>query len=157
MAATFPLPAAQSVEVYGAITDRRSIKDLRLGVDGSRIFGVGSSTYQRTSSTTLRASAAHDLADGRGEWEAEVAYNSTKDDSAGKTCSVTDLITCSGAAQSSILSLGGNVYYRFNRDWFAMGSLFLNYTSITHFDMMSSVADPGVTGLTGFLRIAYRF
>ena len=157
MAATFPLPAAQSVEVYGAITDRRSIKDLRLGVDGSRIFGVGSSTYQRTSSTTLRASAAHDLADGRGEWEAEVAYNSTRDDSAGKTCSVTDLISCSGAAQSSILSLGGNVYYRFNRDWFAMGSVFLNRTSITHFDMASSVADPAVTGLTGFLRIAYRF
>lgn len=157
MANTFPLPAAQSVEVYGAITDRRSIKDLRLGVDGSRIFGVGSSTYQRTSSTTLRASAAHDLGDGRGEWEAEVAYNSTKDDSAGKTCSVTDLITCSGAAQSSILSFGGNVYYRFNRDWFAMGSLFLNHTSITHVEMMTSVADPAVIGLTGFLRIAYRF
>jgi hypothetical protein len=157
MAATFPLPAAQSVEVYGAITDRRSIKDLRLGVDGSRIFGVGSSTYQRTSSTTLRASAAHDLASGRGEWEAEVAYNSTRDDSAGKTCSTTDLVTCSGAAQSSILSLGGNVYYRFTRDWFAMGSVFLNYTSITHFDMASSVADPAVIGLTGFLRIAYRF
>ena len=157
MAATFPLPAAQSVEVYGAITDRRSIKDLRLGVDGSRIFGVGSSTYQRTSSTTLRASAAHDLANGRGEWEAEVAYNSTKDDSAGKSCSTTDLVTCSGAAQSSIVSLGGNVYYRYTRDWFAMGSVFLNYTSITHSDMATSVADPGVIGLTGFLRIAYRF
>jgi hypothetical protein len=157
MAATFPLPAAQSVEVYGAITDRRSIRDLRLGVDGSRIFGVGSSTYQRTSSTTLRASAAHDLASGRGEWEAELAYNSTRDDSAGKTCSVTDLVTCSGAAQSSIVSLGGNVYYRFTRDWFAMGSVFLNYTSITRFDMASSVADPAVIGLTGFLRIAYRF
>lgn len=157
MAATFPLPAAQSVEVYGAITDRRSIKDLRLGIDGSRIFGVGSSTYQRTSSTTLRASAAHDLADGRGEWEGEVAYNSTKDDSAGKTCSVTDLVSCSGAAQSSIVSLGGNVYYRFNRDWFVMGSLFLNITSITHVDMATPVADPAVVGLTGFLRIAYRF
>lgn len=157
MAATFPLPAAQSVEVYGAITDRRSIKDLRLGVDGSRIFGVGSSTYQRTSSTTLRASAAHDLASGRGEWEAEVAYNTTTDDSAGKTCSVTDLLTCSGTARSSILSLGGNIYYRFTRDWFAMGSVFLNRTAIVHFDMMSSVEDPPAIGLTGFLRIAYRF
>jgi hypothetical protein len=157
MANTFPLPAAQSVEVYGAITDRRSIKDLRLGVDASRIFGVGSSTYQRTSSTTLRASAAHDIAGGRGEWEAEVAYNSTKDDSAGKVCSPTDLVSCSGAAQSTILSLGGNLYYRFNRDWFAMASVFLNRTAITHVDMTASVADPAVIGLTGFLRIAYRF
>jgi len=157
MSNTFPLPAAQSVEVYGSITDRRSIKDLRLGVDASRIFGVGSSTYQRTSSTTLRASAAHELASGRGEWEAEVAYNSTKDDSAGKVCAPSDLLTCSGAAQSSILSLGGNLYYRFNRDWFAMASVFLNRTEITHVDMMSSVVDPAVIGLTGFLRIAYRF
>ncbi len=155
--ATFALPAAQSVEVYGAITDRRSIKDLRLGVDAARIFGVGSSTYQRTSSLTLRASAAHDLASGRGEWEAEVAYNSTRDDSAGKMCSTTDLVTCSGAAESSILSIGGNVYYRFTRDWFAMGSLFINHTAITHIDMTSSVADPAVIGLTGFFRIAYRF
>jgi hypothetical protein len=155
--ATFALPAAQSVEVYGAITDRRSIKDLRLGVDAARIFGVGSSTYQRTSSLTLRASASRELADGHGEWEAEVAYNSTKDDSAGKVCAPNDLLTCSGAAQSTIVSVGGNLYYRFNRDWFAMGSLFINYTAITHVDMMTSVADPAVIGLTGFLRIAYRF
>jgi hypothetical protein len=149
------LPAAQSVEVYGAITDRRSIKDLRLGVDGSQVFGVGSATYQRTKSTSLRASAAHDLANGRGEWEAEVAYSSTKDDSAGVMCG--NLATCFGAAQSSILSLGGNLYYRFNRDWFATGSLFLNRTAITHVDTTGSTADPTVTGLTGFARIAYRF
>jgi hypothetical protein len=156
--ATTTLPAAQSVEVYGAITDRRSIKNLRLGVDASRIFGVGSATYQRTSSLTVRASAAREFADGRGEWEAEVAYSSNKDDSAGKTCPPgSDLATCFGAANSNILSVGGNLYYRFNLDWFAMGSLFINRTAVTHVDMMTSVADPAVTGLTGFVRIAYRF
>ncbi|HEX8113206.1 MAG TPA: hypothetical protein VF516_35995 [Kofleriaceae bacterium] len=160
--ATIALPAAQSVEVYGAITDRRSFKDLRLGIDGSQIFGVGSATYQRTSSRSLRASAARELADGRGEWEAEVAYSSTKDDSAGKACPPgSDLSTCFGAANSSILSVGGNLYYRFNRDWFAMGSVFLNRTAVTHIEMMGSTtvstADPAVIGLTGFLRIAYRF
>jgi hypothetical protein len=154
--ATTTLPAAQSVEVYGAITDRRSIKDLRLGVDGSRIFGVGSATYQRTSSLSLRASAARELAEGRGEWEAEVAYSSTKDDSAGTMCG-TALATCFGAASSTILSVGGNVYYRFNRDWFAMVSAFLNRTEIVHADMAGSTSDPAVLGLTGFLRIAYRF
>jgi hypothetical protein len=152
---TVNLPAAQGVEVYGSITDRRSFKDLRIGVDGSRVFGVGSSTYQRTSSTSLRASVAHALDEGKGEWEAEVAYTSTSDDSAGTVCG--DISTCFGAANSTILSLGGNVYYRFNRDWFAMGSLFLNRNMITHVDMAGSVDDPAVTGVTGFVRIAYRF
>lgn len=152
---TATLAAAQSVELYGAITDRRSFKELRLGVDGSRIFGVGSATYQRTSATSLRASASHDLANGRGEWEGEVAYSTTKDDSAGKIC--TDLTTCFGAAQSSIISVGGNLYYRINRDWFALGSLFVNHTAVTHVDMTASTVDPPVLGLSGYFRIAYRF
>src|SRR6185369_3940131 len=114
---TTTLPAAQSAEVYGAITDRRSVAGLRLGVDGSRVFGVGSSTYQRTSSTAVRASAARELGDGHGEWEAELAYASNKDDNAGVTCAA-EIVSCYGASKSTILSLGGNLYYRFNRDWF---------------------------------------
>jgi hypothetical protein len=149
------LPAAQSVEVYGAITDRRSIKGLRIGADGSRVFGVGSATYQRTSSLSLRAFASRELANGHGEWEAELAYSSTSDDNAGKTCA--DITTCFGAAQSSILSLGGNLFYRINRDWFAIGSLFLNRNAITEVQMGMSTQDPAVIGLSGFLRGAYRF
>jgi len=156
--ATTTLPAAQSVELYGAITDRHSVADLRLGVDGSRIFGVGSATYQRTTSLSLRAFASHDISNGRGEWEAEVAYSSTQDDDAGMTCSPgSNVLTCFGAAQSSLLSVGGNLYYRINRDWFAMGSAFLNRNAITHVDMAITVNDPVVVGLTGFFRIAYRF
>ena len=150
------LPAAKSAELYGAITDRRSVAGLRLGVDGSRVFGVGSTTYQRTSSTAVRASAARELADGHGEWEAEVAYASNQDDNAGVICAA-ELVTCYGASKSSILSLGGNLYYRFNRDWFAMGSVFMNRTSITHIELNTSTEDPTVTGLSGYLRIAYRF
>jgi hypothetical protein len=149
------LPAASSVEIYGAITDRRSFKDLRLGVDGSRVFGVGSATYQRTSTTAVRAFTARQLADGHGEWEAEVAYASNKDDNAGVTC--TDIPSCSGASKSTVLSLGGNLYYRFNRDWFAMGSVFLNRIAITHVDAGASTEDPTVTGISGYFRVAYRF
>lgn len=149
------LPAASSAEIYGAITDRRSFKDLRLGVDGSRVFRVGSATYQRTSTTAVRAFAARQLADGHGEWEAEVAYASNKDDNAGVTCS--DIVTCAGASKSTVLSLGGNLYYRFNRDWFAMGSVFLNRNAITHVEGATPVADPTVTGISGYFRLAYRF
>ncbi|HET7504655.1 MAG TPA: hypothetical protein VFK02_26720 [Kofleriaceae bacterium] len=152
---TQTLPAAQSVEVYGAITDRHSIGGLRIGLDGSRIFGVGSSTYQRTSVTSVRASVARELANGHGEWETEVAYSTTNDDSAGATC--TDIPSCSGASKSNILSVGGNLYYRINRDWFVFGSAFLNRNAITHVDMMTSTTDPSVLGVSGYFRIAYRF
>jgi hypothetical protein len=150
------LPAAQSVEVYGALTDRHSIADLRLGVDGSRVFGVGSATYQRTTSLSLRAFAARELENGHGEWEAELAYSSAKDDTAGVTCAG-DIKSCFGASTSNVLSLGGNLFYRINRDWFAMASLFLNRTAITHAETGMTTNDPAVTGVSGFLRIAYRF
>lgn len=152
------LPAAQSVEIYGAVTDRHSIKNLRLGVDGSRVFGVGSATYQRTTSLSLRAFAAREFGNGHGEWEAELAYSSSKDDSAGVACpNGADIKSCFGASKSGVLSLGGNLFYRINRDWFAMGSAFLNRTSITHVDATASTDDPAVTGISGFLRAAYRF
>jgi hypothetical protein len=153
---TAELPAATSAELYGAITDRRSIARLRLGVDGSRVFGVGSATYHRTSSTAVRAFVARELADGHGEWEAEVAYATNEDDNAGMMCGG-DLLACFGSAKSNTLSLGGNLYYRFNRDWFAFVSLFLNRSSITHIEGEEATVDPTVTGLSGYLRIAYRF
>lgn len=153
---TATLPAAQSVEVYGAITDRRSFKDLRLGLDGSRVFGIGGASFQRSTALSLRATAAHELSNGHGEWEAEVAYSNSKDDNAGVTCGG-DLLTCLGASQSSVISLGGSLFYRINRDWFAMGSAFLNRTSITHLETGKTTKDPAVTGISGFLRAAYRF
>jgi hypothetical protein len=153
---TATLPAAQSVEVYGAITDRRSIKDLRLGLDASRTFGLGGASFQRSTSLSLRASAAHELSNGHGEWEAEVAYSNSTDDNAGTTC-VGDLLTCLGASKSSVISLGGSVFYRINRDWFVIGSAFLNRTSITHVETGKTTDDPAVTGISGFFRAAYRF
>jgi hypothetical protein len=155
-ATTTLLAAAQSLEIYGAATDRRSFKQLRLGIDGARVFGVGSATYQRTTSLSLRAFASHELGNGHGEWEAEVAYSNSKDDNAGVNC-IGDIKSCFGASKSSVFSLGGSLFYRINRDWFVMVSAFLNRTSITHVDATASTDDPAVTGISGFLRAAYRF
>jgi hypothetical protein len=154
--ATATLPSSRSAEVYGSITDRHSVARLRLGVDGSRVFSVGNAAlYQRTQSLALRAFAARELASGHGEWEAEVAYSSNKDDSGGMICA--DIISCFGSSESTILSLGGNLYYRINRDWLMLGSVFLNRASIAHVDMLASTEDPPVTGLSGYFRLAYRF
>ncbi len=147
------LPAGKSVEVFGGITDRRSFKKLRIGVDGSRIFKLGGDSYQRTSSNMFRAFVARELRDGHGEWEAEASYTKTKDDQVGTVCDGASQLTCFGSASSTGLMLGGNVYYRFNRDWFAMTSLFLTRQSVT----TMTGSDPTITGLSGFLRASYRF
>ncbi|MBA2540704.1 MAG: hypothetical protein H0V17_13785 [Deltaproteobacteria bacterium] len=145
------LPAGKSVEVYGGIVDRRSFKKLRIGLDGSRIFKLGGDSYQRTTSNSFRVFTARELKDGRGEWEAEVSYTKTKDDKAGTGCA--DVLTCFGSATSTGISAGGNVYYRFNREWFGMTSLFLTRQSVATADG----SDPPVIGLSGFFRIAYRY
>jgi hypothetical protein len=155
--ASITLPPGKSLEVYGGITDRRSIANLRLGVDGSRVIRVGDATYQRTSALAVRGFAGRELKNGHGEWEAEVAYSSTKDDSAGSTMICADILTCYGAAKSSVLSVGGSLFYRFNRDWLGMGGLFVNRQNITSFMGTTGTADPTVTGVSGFVRAAYRF
>lgn len=152
---TVTLPAAKGVDVYASIVDRHSIKDLRLGLDVSRTFAVGTVAYQRSEVLAVRASAAHDIRDGRGEWEAELAYATTKDLNAGMACASID--TCFGSTTNKILSLGGNLYYRLNADWFALASLSLSRQATTTLQNNMTQTDPSITGLTGFFRIAYRF
>ena len=64
----------------------------------------------------------------------------------------------------AIILGGGTVFYRINRDWFAIGTLFVSRQTLTHNDVdpatpMTVVPGTGssVTGLTGFARLAYRF
>jgi hypothetical protein len=154
---TVTLPAGRSVEVFGSVIDRRSFKGARLGIDGAKIFRVGDAAFQRTSVTTLRAFAGRELKSGKGEWEGEVAYASTKDDDTGATCTAGMVLQCFGQAEGSVISVGGNVFYRFNRDWFGMGGAYVNFQNITHVEMMVTQKDPAILGLTGFARASRRF
>ena len=73
---------------------------------------------------------------------------------------VMSVVNCYGSSTGTILQLGGNLYYRINRDWFAMGSLFLTRQTLLYYgnDAMAEPApDPTITGLTGYVRAAYRF
>jgi hypothetical protein len=70
------------------------------------------------------------------------------------------LLSCFGSATSTILSAGGTLYYRLNRDWFLLGSAFVNRTTITSSVATSgpvTVKDPATLGLSGLFRISYRF
>ena len=166
----YRLDAAKGVDLYAAITDRRSIKNLRLGIDASRSFGVGDVAFHRSEIFGIRASAARELENGHGEWEAEVSYTTTRDKAAGIVCTpgggggMPTPGTCFGSSNGAILSFGGNLFYRINRDWMAMGTLFLTRQTLTHNDVdpaMPTVAvpktDPTINGIMGFARVAYRF
>jgi hypothetical protein len=142
------------VDVYGSITDRRSFKDARIGVDVLKSFGVGTVAYQRNEVTAIRGFVGRELADGHGEWEAEIAYSTTTD--VNGTMSCTTFVDCFGQTNGSVLSLGGTLYYRINRDWLLITQAYLSRTDIAS-TIMGTPADPTITGLSGYLRLAYRF
>ncbi len=163
---SYTLPATKGVDLYGSITDRRSIKDLRLSIDASRSFAVGNVAFQRSEIFGLRASAGRELKNGHGEWEAEVSYTTTKDKAAGIIClpGAPTPASCFGSSNGAIVSFGGTMFYRINRDWLAMGTAFITRQTLTHNDVdmanpnvVIAGKDPPVTGLTAFARIAYRF
>jgi hypothetical protein len=162
--ATATIPQGSSVEVYASVTDRRFLDKYRIALDGLRTFGVDTIAYQRSEVTALRAAMSTEVKDGRGELEAELAYSSTRDTGnpmGTSTCAAaTDTLTCFGRTEGSVLSLGGTLYYRFNRDWFGVASAFLSRTDVAPVNpgVTTVVApDPTITGLTGFGRLAYRF
>lgn len=159
MPLVFTLPPGQSAEIFGSIVDRRSVAGMRLGVDASRIFKVGDDTYYRTSVLAARVFAAREAWDGRAEWEAELGYASTTDDKAGVACppAEPDILQCYGAAESSVISLGGQLYYRFNTSWFGMFGVTLSRQSTQSQSGMDVVDDPPILGASGFARFAYRF
>jgi len=154
--ATINLQGNKGVELYGSFVDRRSIKDLRLGVDGTRSFGIGEVAFNRSEILSLRAFAGRELKNGHGEWEGEVQYTTTKDSASGIDCS--NVYTCYGSSTGAIAQAGGNLYYRFNRDWFVLGHLGLTRQTLSYNrTMQPPVADPAVYGVTAYFRAAYRF
>jgi len=161
------LQGTKGLEVAGSIVDRHSFKDLRLGLDVTRTIGIGGDTaiaFMRSNIFAARVYAARELKNGHGEWEAEVTYSTTQDAAAGTQCApgAEAVVYCYGSSQGSIISAGGNLYYRINRDWMALGTLFVTRQTLTYYGndamaMGGPKQDPAVLGLTGFGRISYRF
>jgi hypothetical protein len=164
------LAAEQSVEAYASFTDRHSIFDLRLGVDVIRSFGIGGTAYNHTELFGGRVYAAHDIADGRGELEAEVSYTQTADNDANETNACNAVIDptsmnflglgqCFGSSNADLLSIGANFYYRFNRNWFGLLSGYVTEDSVESAPGggITAIKDAPILGFTGFLRVAYRF
>jgi hypothetical protein len=148
------LPAAQSVEVWGGVVDRRSLFSARIGIDGGQTFAIGDVAYQRSEVFTGRLFASREIAGGRGEWETEWSYSKVKDSTIGQNLTCTMLADCYGTSNNTVISAGGQVFYRLKADWFGIGTLHLMRITNKRSD---GLVDPTVTGITGWVRIAKRF
>jgi len=73
------LEAAKGVDITVGIMDRRSLLDLRLGIDVTRSIGLGDVAFNRSEVLSTRVFASREIGKGRGEWEAEGTYTTTRD------------------------------------------------------------------------------
>lgn len=162
-AQSLALPAEKGYEIYGSILDRRSFADMRIGLDGLETFTVGNIAFQRSNVLAVRAFVGRELDSGRGEWEAEATYSTTKDVvnatiDPGTYTVCADVSSCFGSTSGSVISIGGTIYYRINRDWFLIGQLYVSQTSLTVAQATGTpAADPAIDDFSGYFRIAYRF
>jgi hypothetical protein len=163
------LPAQKSAELFASVIDRHSLFDMRLGADVVQTFGVGSVAYDRSELFAVRLFARRDIREGRGEWSAEAAYSSSKDTSGAANgmpagaCNGVDVLnnpitSCFGRTTGTLLSVGGQLYYRLDRDWFGVLNAYLTHTDLKFNDptIKSPLLSP-ILGLSGFVRVAYRF
>ena len=151
------LPSSRSVEVwFGAV--HRNLKGYRVGVDASRIFGAGGGgIYARSASFGGRLFASKEFRGGRGEWELDVGYTSSKDDNVGMLCSTADVESCYGSSAIGLIELGGTVYYRIKKDIFGVAMVNVGRYSLQTATTMGVLTDPSVLSTSGYLRIGYRF
>jgi hypothetical protein len=148
------LAASQSLEVWGQFVHRRLL-GTRVGVDVSKILGLGEATFARSSVLSLRASAAREFMGGKAEGELILGYASASDDVVGTSCAT--VVECYGASQTSTLGVTLTGYYRLTDSLFGLAMLDVNRISSSVTDGTMTVADPGTLGLAGYLRLAYRY
>jgi hypothetical protein len=161
---TATLDPTKGIDVWAALVDRRSLADMRLGVEGSNSFPIGKVPFERANVFTGRLFAGREFSKGRGEWEADFNVTKTTDrNSSGVACDrimgtdFVDARTCLGSSTGTMFGLGATFYYRFSRDWFGFFTFNAARQSLTVNGTGMPVADPPTLGLLGFLRIAYRF
>ncbi len=134
------IEAASSVEIYASIIDRYSVKGLSRGSDRRRrkiSFAIGASRRLRPREdvTSPRAFASHELASGKGEWEADLSYfggeRHERQHGRHQLRGPPSREACYGASTNGVISLGGTLYYRLTRDVFMIASAYLQRTSIS--------------------------
>jgi hypothetical protein len=151
-------PAAQGADITFSAVDRRSVKDLRLGLSATRSFSVGNVNLYRTRSWVARLEGSKEVAKGKGEVEGSFTYVQSNDDNRGAACTPGDPATCYGAAEVQSFTLGGLAHYRFKPDWFVIGSAAVGRQLMSAADSTGVLqVQPALLTLNLLLRLAYRF
>lgn len=153
------LPEAQAADVTLSVVDRRSYKDIRLGLSYSRAMGVGEANLNRSEFQVVHLNGLRDLMDGKASVEGSLTFVSSSDDDDEMAC-VASLqpLNCYGTSTAQTLTLGGMGTYRIKRDWLGIASATLGSQSITVEDAMQERLDlPRILTMSFFFRVAYRF
>jgi hypothetical protein len=155
-------PAAQGVDITLSAVDRRSFKDMRIGLSATRSFSVGNVNLYRSKTLILRADASREVAKGKGEVEGSFTVIDSRDDNRGTPCTIgTAIEDCYGSSNVQSFTASGLAFYRFKPAWFVVGSVSLGRQLMgsTGGIMGDSTfqAQPAVTIANLFLRLAYRF
>lgn len=150
---------SKSVDVLGQVV-HRNLFNSRIGVDVIRSFSIGQ-TSARSSFLTFRGFISREFRQGRGSWEADVAYSTTKDEIPPAGAMASAVPFDYGRSSTSTIQANGTVYYRLRNAWFLLGNLGIgNFTlqSVVPIGGMDQAQnDPGVLSISAFGRIAYRF
>ena len=151
------IPAARSAEIFVQAVDRRLFKGVRAAVGFVRIFALGTQPgANRSTSNIVTASASREIADGKGEWQADLAYLASTDENR-SACDLTSLNTCYGSSNVTTITATGTGFYRLKRDWLLVGVVEVAHQSLQVLDNGVMESQPGVLSTTAFARIAYRF
>lgn len=159
------LPLAQALDIQLQLVDRKSYKGFRVGASVTRSsgFGAGSDKQKnldRSKSTLGSVELSRDLADGKGEFEVNLSYLKSADQTPQLNCAPgqVDFLQCFGTSDSTTLGAGGVVFYRPKRNWFAMGMANVARQKLITADAVAEqIGQPPVLMLTAFVRLGYRF
>jgi hypothetical protein len=66
-------------------------------------------------------------------------------------------VNCFGASSTTVLTAGGQVYYRIKKDIFGIGNLWVSQMDLERKEGTATLSDPAITAITGFVRVAYRY
>lgn len=135
----------------------RDLWGARVALSYLRAFGVDNGNAPQTNAQAIRLVASRGFAQERGLWEGEVGQVAANDNNAGATCDPGNFPTCYGSAGARTFGATGRVYYRFKRDWFVLGSLELARERLDVASGATVTTQPGMTLITAFARVAYRF
>ncbi len=155
------LPLSQALDITINFVDRKSFERFRIGASVTRSAGFGGDNLDRSESTFGVVNATRPLLNGKGEMELNINYMQGADDRFDVDCplAINMLLQCYGTSKNTTFGAGGMLFYRPDKNWYAMGMLSAARQSLTTEILLAEGPKkvPAITMITAFARLGYRF